>query len=129
MLTKCRCILQSGAPASLRCTSYKTEWLRNLHSENHYDQNKKEKRNNPECVDMVRNVVDVARQNQVSSTLCRISKPISWHCHCKDNNNSASIQEKDQLWMEWNIMCRMFILLTIYVFMVYISLVLYTLHL
>ena len=46
-----------------------------------------------------------------------------------DNNTSVSIQEKDQLWMEWNIMCRMFVSLTIYAFLVYISLVLYTLHL
>ena len=37
------------------------------------------------------------------------------------NNTSASIQEKDQL-MKWNIMCRMFVSLTIYVFLVYISL-------
>lgn len=77
---------------------------------------------------MVRTVVDVARQNQVSTTLVAFRSRFLGTAS-KDNNNSASIQEKVQLWMEGNIMCRMFVSLTIYVFMVYISLVLYTLHL
>ena len=59
-----RCV----TPAALRCTSYKTKRLGNP-LEEYYDQNIKERGNKPECVDMIRNVVDVARQNQVSSTL------------------------------------------------------------